>query len=217
VICDNRHVAATASPRTQRQSRGDTSGRILDVAEELAQVRGFNGFSYADVASRLEVTSASVHYHFPGKADLGAALVDRYTRRFTEALSALERSRPDAPGRLAGYADLYEQVLRSQRMCLCGMLAAEYKTLPGEMRERVVGFFEQNETWLARVLEAGLAEHALAFAGSPRVTARTLIGGLEGAMMVAHLYGDVDRFRAVASQLIASLVAPPQASARAEA
>ena len=35
--------------RTNLQTN-DTATRILDVAERLVQVRGFNGFSYADVA-----------------------------------------------------------------------------------------------------------------------------------------------------------------------
>src|SRR2546421_262559 len=52
-----------------------TAGRILDVAERLVQLRGFNGFSYGDVASELKVTRASLHYHFHGKAELGQALI----------------------------------------------------------------------------------------------------------------------------------------------
>jgi AcrR family transcriptional regulator len=41
----------------------ETSARILDVAERLVQMRGFNAFSYADVADVLKVTKASLHYH----------------------------------------------------------------------------------------------------------------------------------------------------------
>jgi TetR/AcrR family transcriptional repressor of nem operon len=63
------------TPKTETGTRG----RILDTAERLVQTRGFNGFSYADVATELGVTKASLHYHFPGKAELGEALVARYT------------------------------------------------------------------------------------------------------------------------------------------
>jgi AcrR family transcriptional regulator len=52
-----------------------TAARILDVAERLVQTRGFNGFSYADVAGELGVTKASLHYRFPGKAERGEALI----------------------------------------------------------------------------------------------------------------------------------------------
>src|ERR1700691_5224731 len=103
----------------------DTATQILDVAERLVQVRGFNGFSYADVAAELTITKAALHYHFAGKAELGEALVARYTARFAEALAEIEARTSKAPDRLDGYADLYLDVLRKQRMCLCGMMAAE--------------------------------------------------------------------------------------------
>ena len=62
------------------RGRGDagTATRILDVAERLAQVRGFNGFSYADIAAEVGITKAALHYHFASKADLGEALISRY-------------------------------------------------------------------------------------------------------------------------------------------
>lgn len=64
----------------RRQSdEGDTASQILDVAERLVQSRGFNAFSYADVAAELHVSKAALHYHFAGKAELGEALLTRYT------------------------------------------------------------------------------------------------------------------------------------------
>jgi len=184
-----------------------TAERILDVAEALVQSRGFNGFSYADVAEELQITKAGLHYHFPGKGELGDALIERYAARFAEALVAVDREEPDAPAKLRAYARLYADVFRDDRMCLCGMLAADYATLPDPMRERVVRFFDDNERWLARVLEAGRRDGTLRFQGSPRAVARTLVGGLEGAMLVARPYGDVRRFRTAAALLIDGLVA----------
>ena len=66
-----------------------TAARILDVAEQLVQVRGFNGFSYADIAAELQITKAALHYHFASKADLGEALISRYASRFAEALAGV--------------------------------------------------------------------------------------------------------------------------------
>ena len=75
----------------------DTATQILDVAERLAQSRGFNGFSYADVASELHLTKAALHYHFAGKAELGEALIARYSARFAAALVALDTRASSAP------------------------------------------------------------------------------------------------------------------------
>lgn len=191
-----------------RHPSGDsgTSSHILDAAERLVQSRGFNGFSYADISAELAISKPALHYHFPSKAELGLALVQRYEHRFFEALSTVDGS--SAPPRLDHYANLYTGVLRDQRMCLCGMLAAEYKTLSALMQESVVHFFDRNELWLSEVLTQGRTEGTLAFAGSPRETARMIISGLEGAMLVARLYSDVDMFRTTASNLLAGITAP---------
>ena len=182
-----------------------TASKILDVAERLVQVRGFNGFSYADIAAELHITKAALHYHFSGKADLGAALITRYASRFADALAEVDADPGEARDKLAGYADLYLQVLRARKMCLCGMLAAEYQTLPQPMQDAVIQFFDRNETWLEGVLEQGRQDGSLQFAGSARDTARMIVGGLEGGMLVARPYGDIARFQAAAANLLAGL------------
>ena len=187
----------------------DTATRILDVAERLAQVRGFNGFSYADIAAELGITKAALHYHFASKADLGEALIDRYAARFSDALAAIDAAASAPPAKLRGYAELYADVLRNQRMCLCGMLAAEYPTLPDAMQASVVSFFNQNETWLQHVLEQGRSDGSLHFTGSARDTARMIISCLEGAMLVTRPYGDIPRFQDTAANLVSGLTSLP--------
>jgi len=181
-----------------------TADRILDVAERLTQSQGYNGFSYADVAAELELTRAALHYHFPGKAELGLALVARYAQRFMTALSAID-ALDDPCAELAAYAQLYLDVLEDRRMCLCGMLAAEHQTLPARMQDAVIAFFDDNERWLATVLDDGRAKGALTFAGTSEATARMIVDGLEGAMLVARLHHDPSRFRASADRLLDSL------------
>jgi TetR/AcrR family transcriptional repressor of nem operon len=191
--------------RPQQRGDADTPARILDSAERLVQIRGFNGFSYADVASELKVTKASLHYHFPGKAELGEALVERYAARFADALSAIDRRGGDAPAKLEAYANIYADVLRDRRMCLCGMLAAEYETLPEPMRKAIIGFFDDSEVWLTNVLEQGQGEGTLHLTGSASDEAQAIVSGLEGALLVARPYGDVARFQAAATRLLSSL------------
>jgi TetR/AcrR family transcriptional repressor of nem operon len=192
--------------RANGNSPGDsTRSRILDIGERLVQVRGFNGFSYADVAAELSVTKASLHYHFPSKADLGEAIIARYAERFADALARIDADGAAAPAKLAAYADLYAEVLRDERMCLCGMLAAEYETIPSPIRGAVVRFLDDNEAWLTLVLEQGRREGSLSFVGSTAVLARSIVSGLEGALLIARPYREVERFETAAAQLLASL------------
>ncbi|HEV8017300.1 MAG TPA: TetR/AcrR family transcriptional regulator [Steroidobacteraceae bacterium] len=188
-----------------RPAADATSNRILDVAERLVQTRGFNGFSYADISAELGITKASLHYHFATKAELGRTLVTRYTESFAQALERIGTALPDARARLHAYVKLYSDVLTDERMCLCGMVAAEYRTLPAAMQEALRVFFEFNESWLTRVLELGRRDGTLVVRAAPAEAARMLVGALEGEMLVARAYGDVARFATAAALLVKQL------------
>ena len=202
--------------RQHPSGRPATASAILDVAQRLVQTRGYNGFSYADIAADLAITKAALHYHFATKAQLGEALVGRYETSFGDLLSAIDVGSADAVDRLTGYVDVYRDVLLDQRICLCGMLAAEYQTLPDGMQAAVARFFAMNEVWLERVLEDGRAAGTLAFAGSGRDIGRLFVAGLEGALLLSRATQDVARFDATAEALVASVLpAGAQRPARA--
>jgi TetR/AcrR family transcriptional repressor of nem operon len=183
-----------------------TAERILDVAQRLVQTRGFNAFSYADLAARLGIRKASIHHHFPTKAELGRRLMARYHDGFRAVLEEIDRGGEGAHRKLQAYARLYLSVLRDEdRMCLCGMLAADFKTLAAPLRNAVKEFFDLNEAWLTRVLEEGRKAKQVRFEGPAQVQARLLVSGLEGAMLVARTYGDLPRFQEAADRLLRGL------------
>ena len=187
---------------------------ILDVAERLAQTRGYNGFSYADIAAELGVTKASLHYHFPSKAELGRALIVRYHGLFGAALDSIDGQTKSPQEKLKRYVGLYDSVLSNERMCLCGMLAAEYATLPGPMQEGLTAFFDANERWLTAVLEDGVRAGTFAFREAAKERARVLLGALEGAMLVARSYGNARRFQTAAASVLADLTPGTQPNRR---
>lgn len=187
-------------------AQAPTAGRILDIAERLVQTRGYNGFSYSDISSELRIRNASVHYHFPSKADLGKRLVSRYRENFMAALAGIVEESENARRRLRRYVALWTQALRDKdRMCLCGMMAAEITTLPRIVRMEITRFFDENEAWLVRVLNLGRNDKVLRFDGSAEVEARLLTMGLEGAMLIARSYGDIHRFEEIAERLLLGL------------
>jgi TetR/AcrR family transcriptional repressor of nem operon len=182
-----------------------TKDHILDVAQHFAQTRGFNGFSYAHIAAEIGITTASLHYHFASKTDLGRALVARYARNFQAALAGISAREVDAAEKLRRYVRVYREVLGAGRMCLCGMFAAEYATLPEPVQAELRSFFDENEAWLVGVLEEGRRRGELEFEGAARDMAGLLTGALEGSMLIARSYGDGDRFTAPAEQLLKAI------------
>jgi TetR/AcrR family transcriptional repressor of nem operon len=183
-----------------------TKTALLDLAQELAQTRGLNAFSFHDLARGVGIRTASVHHHFRTKEDLGRELMARYRARFAEALDDISARKRAPRQRLERFASLFRDTLRQgNRLCLCGMLATEYPTLAAPVRREVKAFYDETEGWLARVLAEGRSGGSFAFDGAPSVVAKTFLATLEGAMIAARTFGDEQRLARAAQWLIASL------------
>jgi TetR/AcrR family transcriptional regulator, transcriptional repressor for nem operon len=127
----------------------DKREEIMAVARTVAQSRGYNGLSFRELAKTVGVKSASIHYHFPTKEDLGAALARRYREDAKAALG--EPSEPYAC--INRFVESFRLALeRNNRMCLCGIMAAEYDDLPDAVKAEVVGFADDLVAWLSQVL-----------------------------------------------------------------
>ncbi len=171
----------------------------------MVQTRGYNAFSYADISAQVGIRKASIHYHFPNKSDLGKEVVARYRETFRKKLDQIDRATDNQRHKLERYAQLYLDGLQDQRMCLCGMLAADFTTLPEVVREEVKGFFADNEAWLTKVLVEGCSTGIVRCTGSAEIEAQLLLSGLQGAQLAARSYGDITRFHSIAQRLLSGL------------
>ncbi len=179
-----------------------TATKILDTAQELAQKRGFNAFSYADISKEIGIKTASIHYHFPSKTDLGMELVSRYRKIFGELLNEIDAKESNAFEKLRSYIDLYGGSLRDDRMCLCGMLASDITTLPKGIDGFVESFFRDNEKWLAKVLEEGRVKGTLNFEGEAAVQAQFLLSSVQGALLVSRAVKSESKFKMITKELL---------------
>lgn len=190
------------------KQRSNTTGQILDLAETLIQTRGYSTFSYNDIAESLDMTKASIHYHFKSKTDLGRAVIDRYSERMSEALAAIAKDdSKTSMAMLKYYFQPYQQFsMTPDRVCLCGALAGEMLALPPKMREQVDRFFKAHQTWLTAILKRGLARGEFAFSAPPAKMARLILGALQGALLVKRVTNDISQLQdviaAVKSQVL---------------
>ncbi len=180
--------------------------QILDAAQEMIQMRGYNGFSYADVSAEVGLRKASIHYHYPSKTDLCLALVTRYRADAERKRSWIDGYAEGADHKLVLYAHVKRDMLRDGgRMCLCGALALDLLTLPQSVHAAVRAYFLESETWLAGVLSEGRAAGVLRFEGSAPAQAQAFQSALAGAMLMARAHQDVSRYCAAAHQHLAHL------------
>ena len=68
----------------------NTRDHLVDLGEAAMRQNGYGGFSYAHLAKLAGIRKASIHHHFPAKADLGLAVLDRYADRLITALNDIK-------------------------------------------------------------------------------------------------------------------------------
>jgi TetR/AcrR family transcriptional regulator, transcriptional repressor for nem operon len=183
----------------------DMRDQILTSAQRLVQQRGFNGFSYADIAVEVGIRKASLHHHFPTKTDLGLALIEVYSRQLDSMLLNISSSFSPANEKLEAYIALYRGTLEAERMCLGGMLASEALTLDAAMLPSLKHFFIRNTEWLTEILAEGESRQFFMLSGSSVDHARMLLSALQGALLIARATGDHEAFEQTASTLMTGL------------
>ena len=183
----------------------NTQTAILDTAQELIQRVGVNAMSYADISAVVGIRKASIHYHFPTKDDLVAALLDRYNPSFLKLVDLIVASPESAEIKLRRYCGLFEATLSSgeqDKACLCGMLGAELATLKNPLVTRVTQFYQDNEMRLAQILTEGRESGLFKFPGDINAMAKLIFSLLEGGILIVRADGGVDQFRAIVEQLL---------------
>ncbi|MBP1964111.1 TetR/AcrR family transcriptional regulator [Paenibacillus aceris] len=153
----------------------NTSELILDSAQAIVQEFGFNGFSYAHIAEKIGIRTASIHYYFQNKEDLGEALIARYLKNFLYASATNDSETQNNLDKLHKFVLLYNAPVQDYCTCLSVMLSSELATLSEKVREGLAQFFNANLTWLEQVFENGRREGHLYFKGEAEVQAHQLI------------------------------------------
>jgi TetR/AcrR family transcriptional repressor of nem operon len=171
----------------------DTRQRIMTAARLTVQDRGYGGLSFRELAKDVGIKSASIHHYFPTKGELGGALAERYTSDFAEYLDGLLAEGLDQETCIRKYTEVFRNTLLNEnRMCLGGIMAAEHKELPVEVRAEVVKFSEMNVRWLIKVLSLGKSARVVTKATQRRALA--IFAAIEGAQLVARSRGDVSAY-----------------------
>jgi len=167
---------------------------IESAAAEAVQRRGLHDLSFRTLADEVGVKSASVHYYFPNKSDLATTLIGNYTKSLTNELKEIDTRKRGLKGKLDGFVQIFEDVIKADKLCLCGMMAAEVGSLDNDNRELLRKYFELAENWIVNVL----VEHESEINSElkPRKLAKIFVAGLEGAILLDRVDNGLDHLKA---------------------
>lgn len=178
--------------------------QLIEHTLVLIRRRGFNGFSYRDLAALVGVKTSSIHYYFPTKEDLALEAVKQYSARIAEEMRGIDESLPAAE-RARAYLKAWHVGFGSDQICLCNMLATETACLPQSIHEVLKDFYRQHEAWLTNLLEQAKAEGVCQLPVEADVFAKTIFGALQSGVVAARLFQGPERLDAACATLMAAV------------
>jgi TetR/AcrR family transcriptional regulator, transcriptional repressor for nem operon len=173
----------------------NTREEILRCTQSLIIAGGYNGFSYADISKAVGIRKASIHHHFPTKANLVHELVLQYRQNIKAGLADLGRL-PGPLEQLKKYAGYWEACITDESLpiCICALLATEMPLLPEEVAVEVRAHFQDLSAWVTLILQRGTKAKSIRLEKPAAVEAEIFIASVHGAMLSARAHGEPKMF-----------------------
>lgn len=192
-----------------------TREMILEKAAGLFNSRGYFGASISDLMEATGLEKGGIYNHFGSKDELALAAFDYVvTIHGVKMKSAVDEKELAVDKLLAIIDSFHDVVLNPIIPGGCPLLncAVESDDAHPALRERVQAAMHRLLTFTESIVEGGLRAGELHTDMTPYAVATHLIASLEGAIMLAKLYGDPERFSTVAfslKQFIKSFASAP--------
>ena len=184
----------------------DTKSALLHSAEHAARSKGFDGFSYADLAADVGIRKASIHHHFPTKADLSLAVMQRYHDRFEAVCADIDATHSSGAARLRAMMDQYLAALGGgDTLCLCVVFSISADRLRGDVITAIAAFRAMMVSRLTAAFARGRDDGSITQVSAPTDEAAATLALLEGAQLAARAQRDPAQFNAAMRPLLARL------------
>jgi TetR/AcrR family transcriptional repressor of nem operon len=173
----------------------NTKTALLDSAEQAVRTRGFDGFSYADLASDVGIRKASIHHHFPSKANLSVELMHRYLERFEKMRTDFQGTLKSGGAQLMAIIKTYRAGMdNGKRLCLCVSFTTSRESLPPEVGQLIHDFRKVMIEALETAFQAGRSDGSISGVTDPAMDAAATLSLLEGAQLAARTEENSDFF-----------------------
>jgi AcrR family transcriptional regulator len=181
----------------------DTREQIIELADNLIREKGYNAFSFYDISRSVGIKTASIHYHFRSKSDLGMAVIEHQLQQLHLVIRKFESKTPIE--RLEKFFSIYASIKNENKVCLVGSLATDFNTLDKKLQARLKIFSDAMLEWVISFLEEGRNENVFQFKGSARTKAIMIIGNMLAIVQLSRLTFDKD-FKAIKDTIKQELI-----------
>lgn len=179
-----------------------TKDKIVSMADRLVRTKGFNAFSYKDIAAPLAIKNAAVHYHFPAKSDLGVEVIDQEIAQFNHSTGKWKQLPENE--QLGKLVEVFRKHNKQGNICLMGSLSTDFETFSPAMQAKVQEMADGIVSWLTNCLEQGRKNKCIHFKGPAAARALIIMSNLQSSLLLSRVMGPA-AFRSITDQLLEDL------------
>ncbi|HEY3360631.1 MAG TPA: TetR/AcrR family transcriptional regulator [Methanosarcina sp.] len=170
--------------------KNHTDKQILHYARQFLQCQGYNGFSYNDISQKLGIKNSSIHYYYPKKEDLVAALLEESRKNLAENIDQIVKSGGSAREQLQYYFDYaLKEFDEGKSICPPGSVILDFKELPEEVKEQNLLLLHYILDWISKILKTGLEQGEFNFSDPVEARAELVVETLMGARLLSSIQG----------------------------
>ncbi|MGY0062323.1 TetR/AcrR family transcriptional regulator [Streptomyces sp. LZ34] len=195
----------------------DAREKILTAAESLIELRGYSSLGVAEICKAAGVPKGSFYYFFESKEALALAVIDEH---WSEERQGWARALGSDTEPLQRLRQLFEATRADQHAgqqscgtiagCLFGNLTLEMSNQTETIRERLQQIFDEQVDMVDKVITEAV-ERGDVTVTATRQAARSVVAQLEGQVLFAKLYNNVEHLDALWANCLALLGSrPPQ-------
>ena len=163
---------------------------IIKLADNLIRGKGYNAFSFYEVSDKVGIKTASIHYHFPTKSDLGVAVIELHIKNLNSLIGCSKSKSPLE--KLEYFFSIYADIQKESNVCLVGSLATDFNTLDQKVQHKLKALSALILDWVSGFLEEGRSKNLFDFEGEPRSKALMIISNMLAIVQLSRLTSDKD-------------------------
>ena len=170
--------------------------RILQEAEHVIHLKGYNHACLDEIAAACGMTKGNLIHHYGSKSELALAVLDYKIKLFRDQTNSLcaQAVPEDAVEEMFSAAQRVFDGNGCKAGCFVGNIALEMSDLDETFRLKVAGFFDEWAAGLSACLERCRSKGYFKKELDARATAESIVALYEGAMMLARSRRDAKVF-----------------------
>lgn len=183
-----------------------TAKKLIQKAQLLLQERGYQFFSFQDLADSVGIRKASVHHYFKTKDELARMMIVDYQQRLQLWIANIDAKAANPRHKLHAYFELFSDISRAGKsVCPGGSLLLDWNNFSKAVRVELQKLVDLHRLWVIGVLEDNIknkgsriqkehvAAHALMIGASIQGALQIARASEEPAKVLNSIFKHIDR------------------------